>query len=525
MYDYVIVGAGSAGCVLAARLSEDPDVNVLLLESGPPDSNDNIHVPLGYLSLGRTEVDWDLETAPEPFCDSRRIKIPRGRVLGGSSSINAMVYIRGNRADYDGWGIHGWSYDDLLPYFIKAEDNERGANEFHGVGGPLPVSDSRSKNPMVAAFAEAGVEAGHPANDDFNGAEQDGFGIYQVTQRNGMRASAAVAYLHPNMERPNLTVLPYMHVHKVLFEGTRAVGVVAAQLGQLNEYRAEREVILCGGAYGSPQLLMLSGVGPAEHLTLKEVEVVLDQPLVGENLIDHPATQAVWTTEEPVSLLLALEPEALEEFEQTQSGVLTSNLAEGGGFVRMESGAQAPDTQFHIAPVQIVDEGMSDPEAHGLWISACLLNQEARGTVRLQNNDPTGKPVIRNNFYSSERDMRLAVEGFELLMEIARQPALAKYCVDPFTVPASDSREDVAAHVRRTTFAIYHPVGTCAMGSVVDDQLRVNGLEGLRVVDASVMPMVPRGNTNAPTIAVAEKAADLIKGAVPAVAETAEAAA
>src|SRR5437763_1201857 len=272
MYDYVIVGAGSAGCVLAARLSEDPGVNVLLLESGPPDTNENIHVPVGYLSLGRTEVDWDLETAPEPFCDSRRIKLPRGRVLGGSSSINAMVYIRGHRADYDGWGIPGWSYDDLLPYFIKAEDNERGANEFHGVGGPLPVSDSRSKNPMVAAFAQAGVEAGHPAHDDFNGAEQDGFGIYQVTQRHGMRASEAVA-----------------------------------------------------------------------------------------------------------------------EFEQTQSGVLTSNLAEGGGFVRIESGAQAPDTQFHIAPVQIVDEGMSDPEAHGLWISACLLNQEARGSVRLQNNDPTGK--------------------------------------------------------------------------------------------------------------------------------------
>jgi choline dehydrogenase len=525
MYDYVIVGAGSAGCVLAARLSEDPDVKVLLLESGPPDTNDNIHVPLGYLSLGRTEVDWDLETAPEPFCDSRRIKLPRGRVLGGSSSINAMVYIRGNRADYDGWGIPGWTYDDLLPYFIKSEDNERGANEFHGVGGPLPVSDSRSKNPMAAAFAEAGVEAGHPANDDFNGAEQDGFGIYQVTQRNGMRASAAVAYLHPSMDRPNLTVLPYMHVHRVLFEGTRAVGVVAAQLGQLNEYRAEREVVLCAGAYGSPHLLQLSGVGPAEHLTMKEVEVVLDQPLVGENLVDHPATQAVWTTPEPVSLLLALEPAALEEFEQTQSGVLTSNLAEGGGFARLESGAQAPDTQFHIAPVQIVDEGMTDPEAHGLWISPCLLNQEARGTVRLQNNDPTGKPVIRNNFYASERDFKLAVEAFELLLEITRQPALAKYCVEPFTVPASDSPEDIAAHVRRTTFAIYHPVGTCAMGSVVDDELRVNGLEGLRVVDASVMPMVPRGNTNAPTIAVAEKAADLIKGSVSATPETAEAAA
>jgi choline dehydrogenase len=515
MYDYVIVGAGSAGCVLAARLSEDPDVRVLLLEAGPPDVNQNIHVPLGYLQLGRTEVDWDFDSAPEPFCDNRRIKLPRGRVLGGSSSINAMVYIRGNRADYDGWGIPGWTYDDLLPYFIKAEDNERGASEYHGVGGPLPVSNSRSNNPMVAAFAAAGVEAGHPANDDFNGAEQEGFGIYQVTQRNGMRASAAVAYLHPAMERPNLTVAPYTLVHRVLFEGTRAVGVEASQLGQLSEYRAEREVILCGGAYNSPQLLMLSGVGPAEHLTMREIEVLLDQPEVGENLTDHPATQAVWTTPEPVSLLLALEPAALEEFEATQSGVLTSNLAEGGGFATLGSGAPAPDVQFHIAPVQIVDEGQSDPEAHGLWISPCVLQPETRGSVRLQNNDPTGKPIIRNNFYASEKDMALAIDSVKLLMEISRQPALKPYCVEPFNVPASESDEDIAAHVRRTTFAVYHPVGTCAMGSVVDDQLRVNGLDGLRVVDASVMPMVPRGNTNAPVIAVAERAADLISNQVP----------
>jgi choline dehydrogenase len=510
MYDYVIVGAGSAGCVLAARLTEDPDVSVLLLEAGPPDVNQNIHVPLGYLQLGRTEVDWDLATAPEPFCDNRRITLPRGRVLGGSSSINAMVYIRGNRADYDGWGMPGWSYDDLLPYFLRAEDNERGASEFHGAGGPLPVSDSRSGNPMSAAFAQAGVEAGFEANDDFNAAAQDGFGLYQLTQRNGMRASAAVAYLHPAMERPNLTVLPYMQVHRIVFEGTRAVGVVAAQLGQLTEYRAEREVILSAGAYHSPQLLMLSGVGPAEHLTMREIEVVLDQPQVGENLSDHPATYGVWTTPEPVSLLLALEPAALEEFEQSQSGPLTSNLAEGGGFVRMESGAPAPDVQFHVAPVQIVDEGMADPTAHGLWISPCLLQQEARGSVRLQNNDPTGKPVIRNDFYATEKDTRMACDAFRLMLEITRQPALRPYCAEPFTVPASGSEADVLAHVRRTTFAIYHPVGTCAMGTVVDDQLRVNGVEGLRVVDASVMPMVPRGNTNAPVIAVAERAADLI---------------
>jgi choline dehydrogenase len=514
-YDYVIVGAGSAGCVLANRLSEDPDVSVLLLEAGPPDVNDNIHVPLGYLKLARTEIDWDFDSAPEPFCDGRRIQLPRGRVLGGSSSMNAMVYIRGNRADYDGWGVPGWSYDDLLPYFRRAEDNERGEDDFHGAGGPLPVSESRSRNPMCAAFVEAGVEAGLPRNPDFNGAEQDGVGIYQVTQRGGMRASTAVAYLHPVEDRPNLTVLPYMLAHRILFEGTRAVGVEAAQLGQLQQFRAEREVILSGGAYGSPQLLMLSGIGDAEHLTLREVEVLVDLPAVGEGLSDHPAAQAVYTTPEPVSLLLALEPPALAEFEESQTGVFTSNLAESGGFARVLDDSPAPDVQFHVAPVQIVDEGMTDPEEHGIWLSPCVLQPESRGSVRLSSNDPTHKPVIRNNFYATGRDMETAIGGMRLLMDIAGQPALKPYCVDPFNVPDSLSDDDLRAHIARTTFAVYHPVGTCAMGSVVDDQLRVNGVEGLRVVDASVMPMVPRGNTNAPTIAVAERASDLIRGRQP----------
>jgi choline dehydrogenase len=515
MYDYVIVGAGSAGCVLAARLSEDPDVSVLLLEAGPPDVNQNLHVPLGYLQLARTEVDWDYNSAPEPHCDGRRIPLPRGRVLGGSSSINAMIYIRGNRRDYDGWGVPGWGWDDLLPYFLKAEDNERGASAWHGAGGPLPVSESRSRNPIAAAFVDAGVEAGLPRNDDFNGPEQDGVGLYQLTQRGGMRASAAVAYLHPAMARPNLTVLPYMLVQRVLFEGTRAVGVVASQLGQVQELRAEREVILCGGAYNSPQLLMLSGIGPAEHLAMREIATLLDQPAVGENLSDHPASYCVWTTPEPVSLLQALEPAALAEFEASQTGPLTSNLAESGGFYRVGEGAEAPDTQIHLAPVQIVDEGMSDPTAHGVWVSPCLLTQESRGSVRLASNDPTAKVVVRNDFYDAEADMPRMVEGLRRMLDICAQPAMAPYCAEPFTVPAGDSDEDLRALIRRTTFAIYHPVGTCAIGTVVDEELRVDGLEGLRVVDASVMPAVPRGNTNAPTIAIAERAADLIRGATP----------
>ncbi|HWJ50879.1 MAG TPA: GMC oxidoreductase, partial [Solirubrobacteraceae bacterium] len=382
-------------------------------------------------------------------------------------------------------------------------------------GGPLPVSDERSHNRISHAFVDAGEQAGLARNEDFNGDEQDGVGMYQVTQRNGMRASAAVAYLHPAAERANLTVMPYMHVHRVLFEGTRAVGVQASQLGQSQQFRAEREVILCGGAYNSPQLLMLSGVGPAEHLTMREIEVLLDQPAVGENLSDHAAAQLVWTTPEPESLLLALEPAALAEFEATQTGPFASNLAEAGGFARVGYGAPAPDTQFHVAPVHIVDDGMRDPEAHGVWVSPCLLTPHSRGTVRLASNDPTAKPIVHNAFYTAGDDMQRMIAGLRLTLDICAQPAMRPYCAEPFNTPAGDSDEALRAHVARTTFAVYHPVGTCRMGTdpdaVVDDQLRVNGLEGLRVVDASVMPTVPRGNTNAPVIAVAERAADLIR--------------
>jgi choline dehydrogenase len=510
VHDYVIVGAGSAGCVLAARLTEDPEVSVLLLEAGPPDTNENIHVPLGYLQLARTEIDWDYDSAPEPGCDGRRLPLPRGKVLGGSSSTNAMIYIRGNRRDYDAWGIPGWGWEYLFPYFLKSEDNERGASEWHGVGGPLPVSDSRSNNRIASAFVDAGVEAGLPRNEDFNAAEQDGVGRYQLTQRGGMRASAAVAYLHPAMERPNLTVMPYMHVNRVLFEGTRAIGVEASRLGEAQELRAERETILCGGAYNSPQLLMLSGVGPAEHLTMREIEVLLDQPAVGENLSDHAAVYNVFTTPEPESLLLAQEPAALEEFSAFQTGPFTSNLAESGGFARVGPGAEAPDVQFHVAPIHIVEEGLGDPEAHGVWVSPCLLTPESRGSVRLASKDPTAKPIVRNRFYEAEADMARMVDAVRLMEEICAQPAMRPYCAERFTAPADGSDDALRAHVARTTFPIYHPVGTCALGSVVDADLRLIGLEGLRVVDASVMPVVPRGNTNAPTIAIAERAADLI---------------
>jgi choline dehydrogenase len=317
------------------------------------------------------------------------------------------------------------------------------------------------------------------------------------------------------MQRPNLTVMPYMHVQRVLFEGTRAVGVQASRLGEIQELRAEREVILCGGSYNTPQLLMLSGVGPAEHLTMREVEVLLDRPTVGENLSDHAATQLVWTTPEPESLLLALEPDALAEYEATQTGPFASNLAEAGGFARVGPHAPAPDVQFHMAPVHIVEEGLGDPQAHGVWVSPCLLTPHSRGTVRLASNDPTAKPIVHNAFYTAGDDMQRMIAALRLTLHICAQPAMSPYCAEPFNTPAGDSDEALRAHAARTTFAIYHPVGTCRMGTdpdaVVDEQLRVNGLEGLRVVDASVMPTVPRGNTNAPVIAVAERAADLIR--------------
>jgi choline dehydrogenase len=519
MYDYVIVGAGSAGSVLAARLSEDPECKVCLLEAGPPDSADNIHIPMAFGKLFKTQYDWDYSTAPEPFCDRRRIYLPRGRTLGGSSSMNAMIYIRGNRADYDGWrdaGATGWGYDDVLPYFLRAEDNERGASEYHGAGGPLTVSESRSRNEMSLAFVAAAKSAGYAENPDFNGAEQDGFGVYQLTQRGGRRCSAAVAYLHPALERPNLHLETRVQAHRILFEGTRAVGVAGERFGAPVEYRAAQEVLVCGGAYNSPQLLMLSGVGPAELLMLREIEVLEDLP-VGQNLQDHPTAGGSWTTSRPVSLLVAVLPDTAEQhladFVQNGRGPLTSNIGESGGFLRTRSDLAAPDIQFHAVPVMFIDEGLSDPPDHGFVASACVLKPQSRGMVTIASNDPTAKPVIQHNYYEAEVDMRAQVEGLRVLMELTRTAELSPYCEAPFHAPEADAPESVLrAHIRANCQTIYHPAGTCAIGSVVDSELRVHGVEGLRVVDASVMPTVVRGNTNAPTIMIAEKASDLIRG-------------
>lgn len=513
MYDYVIVGAGSAGCVLAARLTEDPDVRVLLLEAGPPDSSQNIDVPLGFTRNFRTRYDWDLATHPEPELQRRRIYLPRGRTLGGSSSINAMIYIRGNRADYDGWGHDGWSYEELLPCFKRAEDNERGADDWHGAGGPLAVADGRSRNPIAAAFIQAGEQAGLAPNADFNGAAQDGVGWYQATQRDGLRCSAAAAYLHPALERPNLVVQTGARVHGLRFEGTRAVAVAGDRYEQPFVAQAEREVLLCAGAYASPQLLMLSGIGDPAQLQRAGVTPVHELSQVGANLQDHLSAGAIWTTDEPVSLLVAaLEPErCMRELRETGTGPLTSCIAEAGAFVRSTAELDAPDLQLHCVPAAYPDEGLSPITDHGVTLTACVLTPHSRGRVSLASGEPTAKPRIEHRYLSAPEDVRRTIAGVRRLLQIAAQPALAPYAQHPHAVPASDSDADILAHVRATAQTLYHPVGTCAIGTVVDEQLRVLGIDGLRVIDASVMPTITRGNTNAPTIAIAERAADLLR--------------
>ena len=523
MYDYVIVGAGSAGCVLAARLSEDPDTRVLLLEAGPPDTNDLIHIPAAFSALFRTEQDWDHSTVWEPQLHNRRIYLPRGKMLGGSSSLNAMIYIRGNRSDYDEWrdefGCPGWGFDELLPYFKRAEDNERGADEFHGSGGPLSVTEGRARTPMAPLFLEAAQAYGLAANDDFNGASQDGVGWYQVTHRDGARASTAVCYLHPVMDRPNLEVRTRCHALKLLFDGSRASGAVGLDgSGEQFDVRAEREVIVSCGAYDSPKLLMLSGIGRPEELELLQIPLVAECPEIGANLQDHPQAGCVWLTDREDSLLGALNDENLARFQHGE-GPLTSNVAEVGGFLRTREGLAAPDIQLHFAAAMFVAEGLVPADAHGLACGACVLKPRSRGYVAVGSPDPTAKPIIVHNYYEDPDDLRTAIDGARAVMEIARRSPLAECISGPLFAPSSDSDADIEEHVRSTTQTLYHPVGTCRMGtddtSVVDSQLRVRGVEGLRVVDASVMPTVPRGNTNAPTIAIAERAADLIRGSEP----------
>jgi choline dehydrogenase len=514
--DYVIVGAGSAGCVLAGRLSEDPDAEVLLVEAGGPDTAPELRVPAMFPIAFKSSLDWDLLGEEEPGLGRRRLYLPRGRVIGGSSSINAMIYLRGNRLDYDDWaasGCEGWSYDEVLPYFKRSEDNERGANEFHGVGGPLAISDSRSMHPFVDLMLEAAVQAGYELNPDLNGERQDGVGRFQLTQRNGLRCSAADAFLHPASDRPNLEIRDCSFVERIVFEGDRAVGVELIRNGVRETVRAEREVIVSAGTYQSPVLLMLSGIGPAEELEPFGIAVRRELP-VGRNLQDHCMVNVNYLTDEP-GLFGIFTPENFALLESEGRGPLTSNYPEAGGFFRTRPDLPAPDVEFHFAAAPFFDEGLTPPPDNGYAFGPVIVKPTSRGKVTLRAPMPDSKPRVVCNFLTTEEDRESMLAGVRIAFEIAGQAPLRAIVREPLSVPASDSAEDILAWVRRAGQTVYHPTSTCAMGAVVDPELRVYGVEGLRVVDASVMPTITRANTNAATIMIAEKGADMILGKAP----------
>jgi choline dehydrogenase len=514
--DYVIVGAGSAGCVLAGRLSEDPDVEVLLLEAGGPDTAAELRVPAMFPIVFKSSLDWDLFGEEEPGLGGRRLYLPRGRVIGGSSSINAMIYIRGHRADFDEWaemGCAGWSYDEVLPYFKRSEDNERGESEFHGVGGPLAVSDSRSMCPLVDAQLEAAVQAGYELIEDLCVDRPEGVSRWQLTQRNGMRCSAADAFLHPAESRPNLMVRSGVFVERIVFEGERAAGVELVSNGVRETVRAEREVIVSGGTYHSPVLLMLSGIGPAEDLALFGIPVKQDLP-VGHNLQDHCMVNVNYLTDQP-GLFGIFTPENFALLENEGRGPLTSNYPEAGGLFTTRSGLPAPDVEFHFAAAPFFDQGLTPPPDNGYAFGPVIIKPTSRGKVGLRTPMADSKPTVLCNFLTTEEDRASMLAGVRIALEIAGQAPLEALAREPLSVPASDSEKDIFDWVRRASQTVYHPTSTCAMGAVVDSELRVHGVEGLRVIDASVMPTITRGNTNAATIMIAEKGADLILGKAP----------
>jgi len=531
VYDYVIVGAGSAGCVLALRLTENPATRVLLLEAGPPDNADEIHIPAALNLLFQSTHDWDFHTVPQERAAGRAIYWPRGRMLGGSSSMNAMIYIRGNQHDYDTWrdeyGCSGWGYADLVPYFRRAERNSRGADAYHGGTGPLSVSDLSFQSPTTKAWVAAARECGLPANDDFNGAQQDGSGFYQVTQADGRRCSAADAYLRPAMARPNLEVKTDVHATKVVVEGGRAAGVRYLERGTEETAYVQGEVIVSAGAVGSPQLLMLSGIGPADQLRELGITVMVDSPGVGDNLSDHPVVPAMWRTPKVPALWEKAGPKNLFRWQLRHSGPLTSNIAESGGFSRTRPSLPAPDLQWHALPTPFLDQGLADPQTRAFTLLITLVDVGSRGRIWLRSADPRHKPAIDPAYLSDSTDIAPMVEGVRMAREFAVASQLAKVCTEELAPgPGVHTDAEVREWIRRDLGTLYHPAGTCAMGgdsrlaltkitSVVDPELRVRGVERLRVVDASVMPVVPRGNTNAPTIAIAERAADLIIGRAP----------
>lgn len=532
-YDYVIVGGGSAGSTLAARLSEDPSTSVCLLEAGGDGKNMLIRAPAAVVALlpGRPKINnWAFSTVPQPGLNGRQGFQPRGKALGGSSAINAMLYIRGHRSDYDHWaslGCAGWSFDEVLPYFKRAEGNSRGADALHGGNGPLRVSDQKSPRALSRAFVAACAENQIRLNDDFNGEEQEGAGLYQVTQfwgerRNGERCSAAAAYLHPAQTRKNLTIITYAHATAVVFDGKRATGVRHRSKGNDAVATAKREVILCGGAFNSPQLLQLSGIGPAHELRRHNIQVVHALPGVGKNLQDHLDFIMGWKSKDSDNFGIGLRGtfnlfKHIRQWKKDGTGMVATPYAEGGAFLKSDPALDRPDLQLHFVIAVVDDHGRKLHMGYGFSCHVCVLRPHSRGEVGLADANPLSAPRIDPRFLADERDSQTLLKGTKMMRQILEAPALAKYRHKEIYTGGVTRDDDLMLHIRARADTIYHPVGTCKMGvddmAVVDPQLKVRGVEGLRVVDASVMPTLIGGNTNAATIMIAEKASDMILSA------------
>lgn len=524
-FDYIVIGGGSAGCVLAGRLTEDPNVSVCLLEAGGSGDNWTVNVPAAaVVSLPTRINNWAFETVPQAGLNGRKGYQPRGKGLGGSSNINAMIYIRGSRADYDRWaalGNAGWSYQEVLPYFIKSENNQRIQNAYHGNAGPLSVTDARSDNVLHQRYIAAARAEGYKILDDFNGAEQEGLGVYQVTHVNGERCSAARAYLQPHLHRPNLTVLTHAVTQKILVENKTAVGVEVQHAGQTKHLLAGKEVLLCAGAIQSPQILMLSGIGDSAELKAHGIESVHHLPGVGKNFHDHPDFIFGYSVNEiqgtfGVSLSGSLDMlKQVKRYRSERRGMLASNFAECGGFLKSDPALAMPNLQLHFVVALVDDHARKFHASHGISCHVCLLNPRSRGSIRLSGAKLSDPLKIDPNFLADERDVEDLVQGFKLTQKLMHSPALSEICRQDLFTAQVRSDDDIRSILRERADTVYHPAGSCKMGiddmAVVDPQLRVYGVRNLRVVDASIMPAVVSGNTNAPVIMIAEKAADLIR--------------